>query len=332
MTDRATARAAFLARAGWDSAQSVPLAGDASARRYHRLTRNRDGARAVLMDAPPTRCGDQRAFVRIARHLQARGLSAPLVLAEDRDAGFVLLEDLGDDLFARLLIRDPSLENSLYSSAIDVLATLRTPPPEGLPRADPDMLTGLTDLVFTAYATNRNVTRQQEFHARFHDLLAFHTDTRPVLLLRDYHAENLIWLPDRIGIARVGLLDFQDAMAGPPAYDLVSLLQDARRDVSAATEVDMIARYLSHCGDPAEKFHATYAVIGVQRHLRILGVFARLAAEQRKHGYVDLIPRVWAHLMRDLAHPALRPVADLVRDLLPPPTTDHLQRLKGATT
>jgi hypothetical protein len=149
-----------------------------------------------------------------------------------------------------------------------------------------------------------------------------------VLALRDFHAENLVWLPDRAGVARVGLLDFQDAEAGHPAYDLVSLLKDARRDLAPGLEQEMIDRFLSRTGCDPERFAAAYAALGAQRNLRILGVFARLSMHFGKPHYVDLIPRVWAHLTASLRHPALAPLARRVADDLPEPTPDILASLK----
>ena len=146
--------------------------------------------------------------------------------------------------------------------------------------------------------------------------------------LRDYHAENLLWLPDRNGIARVGLLDYQDAMRGHRAYDLVSILQDARRDVPAPLARDMILRYVAQADLDPEPFATAYACLGMQRNMRILGVFARLSMAYGKPHYVDLIPRVWGHLMTALDHPALAEVAPRITDVLPAPTDDLLARLR----
>ncbi len=333
MVERAAARAAFLASVGWSDATRVPLAGDASGRRYDRLTRATDGAGAVLMDAPPDTCGDIAPFRRIDEILRARGFSAPAIHASDPTCGFLLLEDLGDDLFARVIDRDPTRAHELYAAATDVLLALRTAPPAGLMPANTETLCALTDLAFSHYRTGAGAAidpaTQRHFQSLFGPLLRRATNGPDILMLRDFHAENLIWLPDRDGISRVGLLDFQDAMTGPPVYDLVSLLQDARRDVPVSIEDAMIARYLRESGEDSEGFRAAYAIIGVQRHLRILGVFARLARDFGKPGYIDLIPRTWAHLMRDLDHPALRPVAKLLRDALPEPDTATLDRLKA---
>ena len=169
---------------------------------------------------------------------------------------------------------------------------------------------------------------EAEFAGRFREILEATTTGAVVLVQRDYHADNLLWLPERAGAARVGLLDFQDAMAGHPGYDLVSLLQDVRRDVSAEVEAEMLRHYITESGVEDAAFRTAYAVLGAQRNLRILGVFGRLGLDYGKPQYVDMIPKVWAHVMRDLEHPALAPVAGLLRDALPAPTADVLARLR----
>lgn len=333
MPERSELAAAFLADAGWAAATRAPLAGDASNRRYERLTDPATGKTAVLMDAPPDRGEDVRPFVRVARFLGSVGLSAPKVLAQDADAGFLLLEDLGDDLFARVIPRSPELENSLYSAATDVLIALHAAPPPPLAAYDPPLMCDLALLAFDKYRDGirgtPDMAARGAFASTFRAMLTEIAATAtPVAIQRDYHAENLLWMPGRTGIARVGLLDFQDAMLGHPAYDLVSLLQDARRDVSPALETEMVERYLRRTGADRRAFETAYAVLGAQRNLRILGVFARLGMEYGKPHYVDLIPRVWGLLQRDLDHPALAPVAGMLRAALPEPTPDNLQRLR----
>lgn len=329
MSDRTDLIDAFIDRAGWSAARCALLAGDASNRRYFRLTS--ESGTAVLMDAPPEKGEDIRPFVHIAQHLTGLGLSAPGILAEDDASGLLLLEDLGDALFARVLETAPELENSLYSTATDLLAQLHeNDPPAKLAPYDPPLMTDLAALAFDWYAFaatgEKAAGSRQSFHETFHRLLCDHT-SESVLIQRDYHAENLLWLPDRSGIARVGLLDFQDAMIGHRAYDLVSLLQDARRDVPESTETAMLARYIETTRQDDDSFRTAYHLLGAQRNLRILGVFARLCVRDGKAWYVDMIPRVWNLLQRDLAHPALAPVRpDL--DTLPAPSPDILQRLK----
>jgi len=331
MTDRSATLADFLAATDWHAAEARPLAGDASNRRYLRLHRP-DGARAVLMDAPPEKGEDVRPFTRIARYLTAIGLSAPAILAEDATRGFLILEDLGDALFARVLERAPEDEMLLYTAATDVLAALHDhAPPADLPPYSPQVMADMAALSFDWYlkgATGEDSPARADFHTTIHDLLQLHAPESDVLIQRDYHAENLLWLPERTGIARVGLLDFQDAMRGHRAYDLVSVLQDARRDVSPATESAMIAHYIAATDTDPDRFTTAYHALGAQRNLRILGVFARLCLRDGKAHYIDLIPRVWGLLQRDLAHPALAPLATLVQSTLPAPSPAILTRLK----
>ncbi|MGK7753106.1 MULTISPECIES: aminoglycoside phosphotransferase family protein [unclassified Roseovarius] len=324
----------FIERAGWADAVVSHLAGDASNRRYLRLIRPSTAQRAVLMDAPPHKGEDVRPFIHIAEYLTGIGLSAPRVLARDEAGGLLLLEDLGDALFASIVPRNPDLENRLYSTAIDVLIHLHAQtPPAGLARYDPPAATALSALVFDWYVPGATDTSKPSsrpaFEACVHDLLAEHAADCDVLIQRDYHAQNLLWLPDREGIARVGLLDFQDAMLGHRAYDLVSLLQDARRDVPPELEARMRDRYTLQTGQHPEAFAASYAVLGAQRNLRILGVFARLCIRDCKAHYVDLIPRVWDLLQRDLAHPVLAPLQAILAETLPAPDAALLEKLKS---
>ncbi|MBS0123759.1 aminoglycoside phosphotransferase family protein [Thetidibacter halocola] len=307
----------FLATAGWAGAQAEPLAGDASARRYTRLHR---GAETAIMMQDPE--GDVALFARLARHLTGLGLSAPRVLAQA--PGLLLLEDLGDGLIARLAT-DPETERGLYLAATDALVALhRHPPPAGLPVASAERLAEMIDLAFTHYADRPEALPDAQ--AAFLPLLTAHALPADVMILRDYHAENILLLPERTGAARAGLLDFQDALAGHRAYDLASLLRDARRDVGEATAEACIAHYLRETGHDEAAFRTSLAVLGVQRNTRILGVFARLATRGKPH-YLDLIPRVWDHLQVDLRHPALTPVhAPLAT--LPEPDSAHLNRLR----
>ncbi|MDF1716573.1 MAG: phosphotransferase [Antarcticimicrobium sp.] len=334
MTDRTALADSFLATTDWSQATRAPLAGDASNRRYERLTDPATGQTAVLMDAPPDRGEDVRPFTAIAHYLRDQGLSAPQILAEDAETGFLLLEDLGDALFARVLAADPTPERQLYEAATQVLITLFDAPLPDLPSYGPHLMAGLSGLAFSKYrmgiAGDDGGAAFARFLPRFEDVLRQTTGGRQVVALRDYHAENLIWLPDRAGPARVGLLDFQDAMLGHPAYDLVSLLQDIRRDVPAGIEIAMTELYISATGLDDHAFRTAYAVLGAQRNLRILGVFARLATDYGKPHYLALIPAVWAHLRRDLDHPALAPVAELLLEALPAPTPEALDRLRPA--
>ncbi|RMF10539.1 MAG: hypothetical protein D6763_05405 [Alphaproteobacteria bacterium] len=336
----------FLDRHGWGDAVRACLAGDASFRRYERLSR--DGRCVVFMDAPPPR-EDVRPFLAITRILRDAGLSAPDVFAEDPGAGFLLLEDLGDDLFSRVLARDPSRERALYEAAVDCLLALHgaNTPTEitldhGTYRVPPYDLARYLDEVALFVDWHVPALRGDPLTARerdhFLDLwraaLAPVRDVRDVLVLRDYHADNLVWLPERDGPGRVGLLDYQDAVLGHPAYDLVSLLEDARRDVPPALAEAMVARYLGARPElDADTFRAAYALLGAQRNTKIIGIFTRLFARDGKPSYLDLIPRVWGLLERDLEHPALAALKDWFDDAVPefrrrtPPDAKTLFRL-----
>ena len=322
MAERAAEVAAFLVRHGWANAERRPLAGDASFRRYERVVA--DGRLAVLMLAPPDR-EDVRPFVAVARHLLGRGFSAPAILAADVAAGLVLLEDMGDDLYTRVL-GDGGDEDALYAAAVDVLVELHREPPSGLdaPRYDDARLHEEADLLVDWYlpAVTGEATPaavRAAYTAAWNEVFPLARAVPEALVLRDYHADNLLWLPGRPGIRRVGLLDFQDAVVGPVAYDLVSLLEDARRDIAEGTVEAMRARYLARRSDlDREAFAAAYAVLGAQRNCKIAGIFTRLWRRDGKPAYLDYLPRVWGHLARDLAHPALAPVERWLAAAVPP--------------
>lgn len=300
----------FLAAHGWDGAEIKPLAGDASFRRYFRVHRGNDTA--VLMDAPPEH-EDLGPFLSIAAHLLDRGFASPRPLAIDRDSGLLLLEDFGDDRVGPLLNREPQREREIYEIAVDILCRIAAQPaPADLPPYDHDALSREVAL-FTQYYTpalSLTVDEQTYFEAWqqvWSDVLKT-SAASPVLVLRDYHADNLMVLPDRQDL---GLLDFQDALAGHPAYDLVSLLQDARRTVPPQLEEEMIARYTAAANvADTTRFRAHYEILGAQRNTKILGIFTRLWKRDGKTHYLPLQPRVWNYLERNLRHPALQPVRD----------------------
>lgn len=311
MSERAALIAAFLDAAGWGGAERRPLAGDASFRRYDRL---RDGTRrAVLMDAPPPQ-EDVRPFVRIARHLASLGLAAPEILAADEVAGLLLLEDLGDDLYTRVLRDGGGDEAGLYGIAADVLAALHDAEGGDAPPYDEARLLAEVDLLVewylplrTGHPTPPDVA--ESWRAAWRAVLPVAMAGPVRMVLRDYHADNLLWLPHRRGLQRCGLLDFQDAVMGPVAYDLVSLLEDARRNVAPTTVTATIERYNAQGNTrDLQGFRAAYAVLGGQRNSKIVGIFSRLWRRDGKPQYMDYLPRVWGHLSHDLTHPALEPV------------------------
>lgn len=321
-TERTNMRHAFVSQAGWGGAASQPLKGDASSRRYWRLIRPDHVSSAILMDAPPEQRHDVKDFARIARHLSALGLSPPRILAKNSAQGFMLLEDLGENLYSQLLAADPTREAELYRAAIVVLAELHRAP---LPSwAEPMTVKHAADLALLCwewFAPEPTPTARAHAHRLISDALSRHDHWPRVLTLRDFHADNLFWLPARSGSARVGLIDFQDAAAWHPAYDLVSLLADVRRDVSPHT-ARTLEREFAHLGghDPDE-LAAAAAAHSAQRQLRILGVFARLAQRDGKPAYLALMPKVWARLEDALSHPDLADLAQLVHETVPEPHT-----------
>ncbi|MGC1505504.1 MAG: phosphotransferase [Sulfitobacter sp.] len=327
MKDRTAETERFLKSAGWGKAEGRPVAGDASARRYLRLFQT-GGATAILMDAAPDTGEDVRPFVAIADHLRAVGLSAPAIFHQDVDAGFLLIEDFGDALFADLIVEDPTREILLYRAATDVLIHLRSATNPDLPVCDATWLTYMIAPLFEWYAQDVDGATQTEFNIRFQSFAARAVNGDQTLILRDYHAQNLLLLPDRAGVQQVGLLDFQDALIGPSAYDLVSILQDARRDVSEDVETEIISYVLAQSGDDPTLFRTSYAILGLQRNLRILGIFARLCLRDGKAHYVDMIPRVWGYVQRNLGHPDLAELSVLLAPLIPEPTPSFLERLK----
>ncbi len=298
---------AFLADAGWGDAAIVPLAGDASFRRYFRVLDG--GRRAVLMDAPPPH-EDPRPFIAIAEHLLADGFAAPQILARDLERGLVLIEDFGDLRVKEHLDADPAEELATYARAIDLLADLHRLPAADVPPYDRAVYQREVGLLTDWYCPAIGIDVDTDAYVRAWDavLPVVEQSASPtVTVLRDYHAENIM-LIDRDASHGLGLLDFQDALAGHPAYDLVSLLQDARRDVPVEVEAAMLAHYKAVASPPAD-FDAAYAVLGAQRNAKIIGIFTRLWKRDGKPRYLSFLPRMWGLLERDLAHPALAPVA-----------------------
>jgi N-acetylmuramate 1-kinase len=295
----------FLARAGWHDAEILPLAGDASFRRYFRVVA--PGRRAVLMDAPPPH-EDPRPFLTVAEHLIALGFSAPRTLAADLDHGLVLLEDFGDARMREVVDAAPESEGRIYADVVDLLVQLHRHRAADLPPYDEREYLREACLLTDWYAPALGLEVDEAgYRAAWTDALAPVLHDRSVTVLRDYHAENIMLIEGRDGIEGLGLLDFQDALAGHPAYDLVSMLQDARRDVAEAVEAEMLARYLD-AAQPAPGFTDAYWLLGAQRNAKIVGIFTRLWKRDGKPRYLDYLPRVWAYLERDLAQPALAPV------------------------
>jgi aminoglycoside/choline kinase family phosphotransferase len=309
----------FLATNGWKGAQILPLAGDASFRRYFRVIDREGSRRSVLMDAPPQH-EDVRPFLKIADHLVDHGLRAPRALARDLEKGLLLLEDFGDRRMNPVLADDPSLERSAYEAAIDTLVALRGLPLPDVPPYDDAALTREANLLPEWYAPALGLEVDAASYERCWreswQAMLKRTVERPVLVLRDYHADNLMLLDD----GELGLLDFQDALAGHPAYDLVSLLQDARRNVSAELETEMLDRYMDRAEvDDRDSFLADYAVLGAQRHAKVIGIFTRLWKRDGKANYLGFQPRNWQLIEQCLDHPALSSVRSWFDANIPAP-------------
>ena len=298
----------FLARSGWEGARVEPLAGDASFRRYFRVL---DGARtAILMDAPPA-TEDVRPFVAVAEWLHSVGLTAPEILARDIEHGLLLLADFGDWRLRETVDKDPSRERELYELATDVLVHLhKHQPMAGLrPHGLEQWLEELslfTDWYCPALRLSVDVDGFRSAWTQVLEPLE-KDGLGPVTVLRDYHAENVMLVRGREGVQHFGLLDFQDALCGHPAYDLASVLEDARRDVPPEIERAMIDRYIAATGG-SDQFERAYWALAAQRNTRIIGVFTRLWKRDNKPHYTAFQPRMWALLERDLARPGLEPV------------------------
>jgi len=313
----------FLRAVGWGQVERRMLAGDASFRKYYRLS---DGARrAVLMDAPPPK-EDVRPFLTVARHLAKLGLSVPRVFEADIDRGFLLLEDLGDDTYTRKLA-DGADEFELYGLAVDLLIDLHrrfaVDAATDIPRFDAERALREVNLLLDWYwpavmGRPADEATRKSYAAAWKEALPTIWSAPESLALFDFHVDNLMLLAGRSGVAACGLLDFQDAVIAPVAFDLVSLLEDVRRDVPPDVVAAMKERYFSAFPDlDRAGFARAYAAIGAQRNTRIVGVFTRLMVRDGKPRYLSMIPRVWRLLEGDFAHPALQPVREWFDAYLP---------------
>ncbi len=307
---------AFLARHGWGGARIAPLAGDASFRRYFRV-HGADGSTAVLMDAPPDK-EDSRPYFAVGQRLHSLGFSAPQPIASDFEAGLFLIEDFGDARVTPVLAGAADRERGIYEAAVDLLAILHNHPAGDVPPYDECELRREARLFVEWYLPAVGIAEAPGYDAAWAPLWPAVLTGPRVLTLRDYHADNLM-LIDRPGLRGLGLLDYQDALAGHPAYDLASLLQDIRRIVSPALEAAMIDRYLACRPDTdAAAFRTAYDILGAQRNIKILGVFTRLYVRDGKPAYPAFHPRLWELVTRNLARPALAPVAAWFAAHVPP--------------
>jgi aminoglycoside/choline kinase family phosphotransferase len=323
MPDRAALIHDFVSNTVWKDWPRKPIQGDASSRRYWRLT-NGDQT-VILMDDAPEIGGSTVPFAAIAQLLLGHGLCAPHILAHDPDNGLMIISDLGNYDVAALLRARPEQEMALYRISVEVLVKLHNiKPPDDLGRMTAQVGADMLDPVGMFYCRADITDLQRQM------LVALETyaPIANTLALRDYHAENLVWRSALGGLDRVGLLDFQDAFVAPAGYDLASLLRDARRDVGQDTTEEMIT-YFSEQINAGPTFRTQLACVAIQRNLRILGVFGRLSLKMGKVRYLDLIPRVWGHIMTDLEDPKLARLRQAVLDTVPAPTKELLAGLRS---
>lgn len=305
----------FIERAGWGDAERMYLQADASFRRYIRLKRGSESV--MLMDAPPPQENIQP-FMIVAKHLCQLGFSAPRILQEDTFLGFLLLEDFGDATFTQLLQQGMG-EGVLYEAAIDTLIKLHQHPDNArvaVGEYDLEELLSEAELFLDWYVPELNITQspdalRQSFRDAWLDVLSHQPKLNPSIVLRDFHVDNLMLLPNRMNPENCGLLDFQDALIGSPSYDVASLLEDARRDISAELRQSMLNRYLSGFANlDRDAFMTSYVMLSAQRHMKIVGIFTRLYRRDGKPHYLAHIPRVLSYLQQHLCHPVLAPIGN----------------------
>lgn len=295
----------FLEKNNLKNCEIKKIAGDASFRSYYRIFSQ--DKNYILMFAPPTH-EDIHPFIKIDKFLCENNFSAPQIFAIDEENGFILLEDFGDDSYGRILAKENHQENTLYKNAVDALIELhKTTPVKGLEVHNNGMLYRGVTLFFDWYLpkiknAEMSLEQKKQYNHLWFELFDLLDSENKVVVLRDYHADNLMLVKNRAGYKSVGLLDFQDAALGSRAYDLVSLLEDARRDVSKKCRDEMFDYYIKQAKNNdknfnEEKFKTDYEILSLQRNIRILGVFARLAYRDSKVSYLNLLPRVKEHVM-----------------------------------
>ena len=317
----------FLRHHGWDDAKTEKINSDASNRKYTRLFKKQNTS--ILMDSDPTTNESIENFIYFTNQLRKQKFSAPKIYGQDICNGLLLLEDLGSDSFANILKSKPHLENHIYQEAINQLIEIRKNKIPHLTRKyDLKILLQEAVLFSEWYLSPLRASYESSHLLKILRVSLQETlkqDT--TLVLRDYHAENLMWLPDRRNNRRVGLLDYQDALAGNPAYDIASLLKDARREVPKKLQEELIKYFLKKTNLDHAVFSRDYSILSAQRNLKIIGIFSRLSIRDNKSGYLDLIPRVWKNLQDDLKHPSLNELSEFIKSNSPQPTPENLGKL-----
>lgn len=313
----------FLSGTVWANATRENLAQDASSRSYQRLTLSDHSTAILAIDPTPS---SLKSFVEVGAHLLSIGLSAPKVHASDPEAGLLLLEDFGDNLFPAVITKDPAAEHRLYEGALDAIFVVTSQqPPQLAPLTPAEM--AQQDLLAFEYYAGQGV---RDAEAVLYDLFARHLSEPNALILRDVHAGNLIWLPDRYGPARIGFLDFQDARLAPPLYDVVSLIEDARRDVPRTIAESLYQQAAEGLGRSFASVETEAAVLSLQRNLRILGVFGRLCLRDSRKDYLKFLPRTWRHVQASLRRLNDRRLDSVIGANLPEPTNEFLSAMEKA--
>lgn len=328
LIDRDILKFNFLQSCELGQIQRIPIKGDASYRKYERILTSNNSY--IFMDAPPE-FEEVTSFIKVTGFLRDKGLSAPKIFKIDVENGFLLLEDFGDKLYTNLLsneketLKSNGLETDLYEKAIDALIYLHKQSVSDINLPLYDELTLIKESLrfiewYVEVLNGEKISKelQEEFVVILKHLLSTTKIHNNVVVLRDYHASNIIWLESREGYRKAGLLDYQDAVIGSPVYDIVSLLEDARRDVSSNVSELMITRYLKEFPEYTRKdFMADFAIYGIQRNLKIVGFCAAQAAKNKNPFYLTLLPRVWKYIHNDLKHPLLLPLKSWLMKVIP---------------
>ncbi len=308
-------------------AQTEKITSDASNRKYLRLTKG--NKTVILMDSNPKKNEPINNFIYFTNFLRKHHFSAPKIYDSDIPNGLLLLEDLGARNFADILKVKPKVETNIYKEAVNQLIMIQSKetPKQAKPYSTEILIEEA--LLFTEwYLGETNSSRlSTQFTSLLTPLLKKIDQTKPTLVLRDFHAENLIWMNSRKNFKRVGLLDYQDALIGHPAYDIASLLKDARRDVSIEVRDIMTNHYLEKTKHNKDLFLRDYSILSAQRNLKIIGIFSRLSIRDKKKNYVKLIPRVWKNLENDFMHPDLKNLSKFINAVAPYPNVKILKNL-----
>lgn len=334
ISDRKKLIDTFLNKTVWKNAKRVKFASDASQRNYYRLHSTK-ASNTILMDAPPEFGENVHKFIKASQFLERIGLSVPKIYNRDIRNGFLILEDFGDDIFTDFLLKSSQDEINFYMSATDNLITLYHAEVDSKAKHYDDCEMLSTSLLsidwYLKYGSNiLTGDLRNQFKVLMREVLS-KIMTKPMIMVhRDFHAENLIWLKNRNGKQRVGILDFQDMMPGHPAYDLASLLNDVRRVVNEDVRQKCYDHYVKNTGVDKDAFYYAFCICSAQRNLRILGVFTRLAVRDDKKHYLTFLPQVWKNLLQDLSHPDLIDLRLFIQNIFIAPNKTVLAKIRDS--